>query len=193
MQKTIYFYIVVLTIFLGICSPFLFSYGMFLDGTTYATIARNMAIGKGTFWMPYYTETLYSAFYEQPPLALWLESLFFRIFGTSIFVERFYSVLSITLVGFLIVKIWKEITGEIKTAWFPLLLFVLFPIITWTSTNNMLENTMSIFICTSVLFYLKSIRKQTVYLTVISGLSLFLGTLSKGIVAFFPWTFPFLL
>lgn len=193
MQKTIYFYIVVLTFFLGICSPFLFSYGMFLDGTTYATIARNMAIGKGTFWMPYYTETLYSAFYEQPPLALWLESLFFRIFGTSIFVERFYSVLSITLVGFLIAKIWKEITGEIKTAWFPLLLFVLSPIITWTSTNNMLENTMSIFICTSVLFYLKSIRKQTVYLTVISGLSLFLGTLSKGIVAFFPWTFPFLL
>lgn len=193
MQKTICFYIVVLTLFLGICSPFLFSYGMFLDGTTYATIAQNMAIGKGSFWMPYYTETLYSTFYEHPPLALWLESLFFRIFGTSIFVERFYSVLSIMLVGFLIVKIWKEITGEIITAWFPLLLFVLFPIITWTATNNMLENTMSFFICTSVLFYLKSIRKQTSCWTVIGGLSLFLGTLSKGIVAFFPWTLPFLL
>jgi len=192
-QKSVYFYIAVAGIFLGICSPFLFTYGMFLDGTTYASIAKNLALGKGTFWMPHYTETLYSAFYEQPPLALWLESIFFRFFGTSIFVERFYSVLTIIIVGFLMVKIWKEITNEIDTAWFPLLLFICFPIITWTATNNMLENTMSIFICCSVLFYLKGIRKKKHYFTVFSGLALFLGVLCKGIVAFFPWTFPFLI
>ena len=192
-QKSIYFYLAVLGIFLGICSPFLLTYGMFLDGTTYATVARNMALGKGTFWMPHYTETLYPAFYEQPPLALWIESIFFRIFGMSILVERFYSVLSIVLVGFLIVKIWKEITAEIDTAWFPLLLFSCFPIVTWTATNNMLENTMSVFICCSVFFYLKAIRNKKSYFTIISGLSLSLGALCKGIVAFFPWTFPFLI
>ena len=190
-QKTIYFYIAILTIFLGICSPFLFTYGMFLDGTTYAAIARNLALGKGSFWMPHYTETLFSTFYEHPPLALWLESLFFRVLGTSILVERFYSVLSILIIGFLIVKIWKEITAETDTAWFPLLLFICFPIITWTATNNMLENTMSIFICSSVFFYLKAIRKKKHYFTILSGLALCLGTLCKGIVAFFPWTFPF--
>ena len=192
-QKSIYFYITVLGIFLGICSPFLFAYGMFLDGTTYAAIARNMALGKGTFWMPHYTETLHSVFYEQPPLALWMESLFFRIFGTSIFVERFYSVLSILFVGFLIVKIWKEITSEADTAWFPVLLFICFPIITWTATNNMLENTMSVFICCSIFCFLKGIRKKNYYFTIFSGLMLFLGTLCKGVVAFFPWAFPFLI
>ena len=152
-----------------------------------------MALGKGTFWMPHYTETLFPAFYEHPPLALWLESVFYRVLGTSIFVERFYSVLCTVLVGFFIVKIWKEITAETDTAWFPLLLFVCFPIITWTATNNMLENTMSVFICCSVFFYLKGIRKKKYYFTIISGLALFLGTLSKGIVAFFPWAFPFLI
>jgi len=164
---------------------------MFLDGATYAAIAKNMALGKGTFWMPHYTETLYPAFYEHPPLALWMESIFFRIFGTTVLVERFYSVLSIILTGFLMVKIWKEVTSETDTAWFPLLLFVCFPIITWTATNNMLENTMTVFICCSVFFYLKGIRKKKCYFTILGGLSLFLGVLCKGIVAFFPWTIPF--
>ena len=190
-QKSIYFYIAVLAVFLGICSPFLFTYGMFFDGVTYAAIAKNMALGKGTFWMPHYTETLYSAFYEQPPFALWIQSIFFRIFGTSILVERFYSVLCIILTGFLMVKIWKEITSETETAWFPLLLFVCFPIITWTATNNMLENTMTVFICSSVFFYLKGVRKKKCHFTVLGGLSLFLGVFCKGIVAFFPWTIPF--
>jgi hypothetical protein len=40
---------------------------------------------------------------------------------------------------------------------------------------------------------LKSIRKKKQYFVIISGLALFLGTLCKGIVAFFPWTFPFLI
>jgi 4-amino-4-deoxy-L-arabinose transferase-like glycosyltransferase len=108
-QKTTYFYIAVLTVFLGICSPFLFTYGMFLDGTIYAVIAKNMAWGKGSFWQPHYTETLFSAFYEHPPLALWIESLFFRIFGTSIFVERFYSVFCVVLTGFFMVKYGKKL------------------------------------------------------------------------------------
>ena len=190
-QKTIYFYIAVLAVFFGICSPFLFAYGMFLDGTTYAVIAKNLSMGKGTFWQPHYTETFRSVFYEHPPLVLWIESLFFRIFGTSIFVERFYSVFCIVITGFLIAKIWKEITNETLTAWFPLLIYVSFPVITWTATNNMLENTMSVFICTSVLLYLIGIRKKKHYFAIFAGLFLFLGVLSKGIVALFPWTFPF--
>lgn len=190
-QKSIYFYITVLAIFVGICSPFLFTYGMFLDGTTYAVIAKNMACGKGTFWQPCYTQTLSPVFFGHPPLSIWMESLFFRLLGTSIFVERFYSVLCIAFVGFLVVRIWNEITHETITAWFPLLVFVSFPIITWTATNNMLENMMSVFICLSVLLYLLNIRTKKYYFTILAGLSLCLGVLCKGIVAFFPWTFPF--
>ena len=190
-QKKLYFYLVVLSLFFGICSPFLFTYGMFLDGTTYAAIAKNMAFGKGTFWTTHYTETLFPIFCEHPPLAIWIESLFFKLFGTSILIERFYSISSIIIVGFFIVKTWKEITNETLTAWFPLLLFVSFPIITWTATNNMLENTMSIFICMAVWLYLVGMRKKKYYFTLFAGLSLFLGILCKGVVALFPWVFPF--
>ena len=189
-RKSIYLYIAVLTIFFGICSPLLFTHGMFMDGAIYAVIAKNMAMGKGTFWTPHFSETLLTVFYEHPPLAIWVESLFFRVMGTTILVERFYSVLCIVFTGFLIVKIWKEMTTETLTAWVPLLLFVSFPIITWTATNNMLETTMSVFICTSVLLYLIGIRKKQYYFVILAGLSLFLGVLSKGIVAFFPWTLP---
>ncbi len=193
MKKSIYFYLAVLTIFLGICSPLLFAHGMFVDGVFYSTIARNMAWGKGSFWSPQFSETLFPAFHEQPPFALWIESIFFSIFGSSIFVERFYSVFAIILVGFLIVKIWKEITSETITAWFPLLLFVSIPVITWAATNNMLENTMSIFVCCSALFYLRRIRRNKYFFLILSGLSLFFGVFSKGIVALFPWTLPLLI
>ena len=44
--------------------PRLLSYGMFLDGVTYASIARNMAENYGSFWQPYYTATVYPTFYE---------------------------------------------------------------------------------------------------------------------------------
>ena len=33
--------------------------GMFVDGVTYASIARNLAEGHGSFWSPSYTATLY--------------------------------------------------------------------------------------------------------------------------------------
>lgn len=190
-QKSIYFYLAVLTVFLGICSPLLFTHGMFMDGTIYAVLAKNMALGKGSFWLPHFSDTFLPVFCEHPPMAIWIESLCFRIFGTSIFVERFYAVLCIIFIGFLMMKIWKEIVNETVTAWFPLFLFVSVPIITWTATNNMLENSMSIFICFSVWFYLIGMRKKKYYFTIFSGLSLFLGVLCKGVVAFFPWTFPF--
>jgi len=191
-QKSIYFYIAVLAVFLGICSPLLFTHGMFMDGAMYAVLAENMALGKGSFWLPHFSEMHMPIFYEHPPLVIWLESLFFGIFGTSsVLVERFYSVFCIIFVGFLVVKIWKGIVNEAVTAWFPLLLFVTFPIITWTATNNMLENTMSIFICSAVLLYLVGLRKRRYFFTIFAGFSLCLGVLSKGIVAFFPWTFPF--
>jgi 4-amino-4-deoxy-L-arabinose transferase-like glycosyltransferase len=57
----------------------------------------------------------------------------------------------------------------------------------------MLENTLDIFICLSVLFYLKSIPRKKYLFLVLSGLMLALGFLTKGFVTFFPLAFPFIL
>src|SRR5262245_12228702 len=55
--------------------------GMFVDGVTYASVARNLAEGRGRFWAPSYTATLYPEFYEHPPLGFWLQSRWFRLLG----------------------------------------------------------------------------------------------------------------
>ena len=90
---TKYFYISVLAIFFFIISPHFLAEGMFLDGITYAALAKNYAQGLGNFWNLHYCQTLYPEFHEHPPLAIVIQSWFFTLFGSSIYVEKIYSVL----------------------------------------------------------------------------------------------------
>ena len=67
--------------------------GMFLDGVLYAAIAKNLALSHGSLWHPFYSQTDFSVFYEHPPLALYFQSLFFKLFGQGFGVEQFYCLL----------------------------------------------------------------------------------------------------
>jgi len=191
--KGIHFYIPVVGIFLVIVSRALLSDGMFMDGLMYATISKNLSMGLGTFWQRHMTDTFSPVYIDHPPLAFGLESIFFRILGDSRFVERFYSLLAIFLTGLIIVTIWKSLGKKSSTGWLPLFLWIAIPSVTWASVNNMLENTMGIFICLSVLFYIKSQRSNRILLLFFSGLMLSFGFLTKGFVTFYPLTFPFFL
>ena len=156
LEKHHYLFLFIIFLFLGIVSTELFSDGMFMDGLIYADISRNMAEGLGSFWKPHFTDTLFNVFYEHPPLAFGLQSIFFKLFGDNIYIERFYSLLTYVIVGCLIVLIWSKLTSYKKTGWLPLFLWLSTNYVTWALANNMLENTMSIFVCLSVLFYLNS-------------------------------------
>ena len=81
-----------LAVFAAAIVPRVAHRGMFVDGVTYASIARNLAAGRGSFWSPSYTATLYPVFHEHPPLGFWLQSWWFRMFGDHLFVERVYTV-----------------------------------------------------------------------------------------------------
>ena len=161
-----------------------------MDGLIYAAISKNMAGGEGSFWYPHLSETFFPEFHEHPPLALAMQSVLFRIFGNSIYIERFYSLLTYLIAGFIIIGIWKEVTGERKTAWIPLFLWILVPNISWACANNMLENTMTVFVCFSVLFYLKSLKNRRLLFLILSGFAITAGVLSKGFTALFPWSLP---
>src|SRR5213592_3115017 len=87
--------------------PRLADRGMFVDGVTYAAIARNLAEGRGSFWQPFYTATVYPAFHEQPPLGMWLESLWFRALGDRPYVERLYAACTAAATAVLIAAIWR--------------------------------------------------------------------------------------
>jgi 4-amino-4-deoxy-L-arabinose transferase-like glycosyltransferase len=164
-----------------------------MDGTIYSTISRNLANGSGTFWQPHFSDTLFPVFIEHPPLAYGLEAILFKVFGDSRFVERFYSLLTIFLTGMIIVSIWKQLFKKTSTGWLPILFWISMPTVNWASVNNMLENTLVIFLCLSVLFYIKSQKSKRIVFLFLSGLMLSLGFLTKGFVTFTPLAFPFFL
>jgi hypothetical protein len=78
--------------------PRLVVQGMFGDGLLYASIARNMSIGKGSMWYPFFSSSYWldnvpPIYYENPPLMLWLESLLFTAIGDYWWIEKLYSLM----------------------------------------------------------------------------------------------------
>ena len=184
------FWLLLIGLFLILVSNSLLTEGMFVDGVTYASISRNMAEGQGTFWNPHYTQTLYAEFRQHPPLALGLEALAFKAFGDHLFVERLYSVLVFIITGLLIVAIWKRTTNRLSQAWLPLLFWVAMPLVSWSATNNLLENTMSVFVLLAVWLMVLSYQKNNKVWLFLAGISLFAAFLSKGFTGLFPLVFP---
>ena len=82
---------------------------MFVDGVTYASIARNLSEGRGSFWSPSYTATIYPQFHEHPPLGFWLQSLWFRVLGDHGYVERAYALAAAAGTAWLIAVIWRRL------------------------------------------------------------------------------------
>ncbi|MBI5010384.1 MAG: glycosyltransferase family 39 protein [Bacteroidia bacterium] len=190
-MKGTFFYITITGIFILIICHSWFSDGMFMDGTIYAVLSRNMANGTGTFWQPHFSDTMFPVFVEHPPLAFGIEGILFRIFGDNRFVERFYSMFTIFITAIIMVLIWKTVLKKTSTGWLPLLFWITMPTVNWISVNHMLENTLAIFICLSVLFYFKSLSSRRILYIFLSGSMLSLGFLTKGFVTFTPLSLPF--
>lgn len=185
--------ITVISLFLIIISPNMLGQGMFMDGTFYAVISLNLAEGWGDFWHLHFTPTYMLDFHEHPPLAFWLQSLFFRIFGDSLLIERFYSLLTYFISGGLLVVLWKNLVSPEKSNlyWVPVLLWASIPLNHWSVRANMLENTMMVFTLISVILILNGKQKNCPSLLFLAGFSIFLAALTKGFVALFPLSLPF--
>lgn len=164
---------------------------MFLDGLIYASVARNMAEGIGSFWHPQFSATCLNPFYEHPPLAIGIQSVLFKIFGDHLWVERLYSLFTFLLTSLLIVGIWKQITNTYKFSWLPVLLWTITSRVSWAVANNLLENTMTVFVCLALLFLLKSTQRKKYWYLFFAGISIALAFLSKGLLCLYLWSFPF--
>jgi hypothetical protein len=182
--------------------PNLLQHGMFMDGTQYAIIAKNYAEGKGSFWFPFLSSSSekhgQNAFLEHPPLIYFLQSFFFTIGGQSFLCERMYCLLTMILSAILIALIWKLIHKNDERYkdlfWFPILLWIVIPSVTWSFKNNMHENTLSVFVLASVYFLIRSVQEsgRKYIFIVCAGLSIFLASLSKGLPGLFPLSFYFI-
>jgi 4-amino-4-deoxy-L-arabinose transferase-like glycosyltransferase len=186
-----------LSVYCLLVLPRMLSHGMFLDGVAHASIARNLAENYGSFWRPYYTATVYPIFYEQPPLGFWLQSWAYRLCGEAAYVEALWGcfVGALILVG--LAGIWRRLSPQgaaVSGTWFPMVLFVIMPMTSWAFSNNMLENTMSLFIVIAVYFCMVSLQNPKVLSSlsygILSGVSIFCAVLVKGPVALFPLAVP---
>ena len=184
------FWLLLIGITLILLSNSLLTEGMFLDGVLYACISRNMAVGMGSFWNPFYTQTIGPVFHSHPPLAFGLEALFFKLLGDHWWVEKAYSALTFLLTALLIALIWKRSTNNFRWAWLPLLFWIAMPLITWSATNNLLENTMSVFVMLSVYLMIVSYQRNSKLWLFLAGITLFAAFLSKGFTGLFPLVFP---
>ena len=192
-NKQLPFYISIISIFIIIVSPSLFSDGMFMDGLYYATVSHNLANDIGTFSYLHFSETTSTPFIEHPPLVFWLQSLFFKLFGDNILIERFYSLLTYIFSAIGIHFLWSEITSKKQKSisWLPILFWLFTPIVTWACSNNMLENTMTFFLILATLYIFRSTNKHRFTNTYIGGLFIFLAFMSKGFVGLFPLSLYF--
>ncbi len=172
-----------------------------MDAMLYTSVSHNLSQGIGSFWFPFFDEyniVNLSSFHEQPPLVFGIQSVFFRVLGDSMYVERFYTFFTLCVTIWLIVMFWCEVTKANQKlqpyAWLAVLVWITIPVCFWSYSNNMHENTMGIFTLSSVLFSYKALQsdKNKLLYYVVAGFFICLAVLSKGFPGFFPLTIPFL-
>ena len=195
------FWLIALSILIGLTLPVLIQDGMFMDAMLYTSVSHNLSQGIGTFWFPQFSlhnVANLPSFHEQPPLVFGIQSLFFKIFGDSMYVERFYTFLTMCITAFLINYLWKDVFSGYQSikrlGWLPVIFWITIPVCFWSYSNNMHENTMTIFTLISVIIIYKTFKTEKIHVLscVFAGIFIFLATLSKGFPGFFPITIPFL-
>jgi len=185
------FWLFIISAFFILVVRNLFRDGMFMDGMIYGTVAHNLANGFGTFWHPYFSKTLMTAFHEQPPLFFGIEAIFFRIFGDSIIVERIYGLIIALITISLIQKLWKCLMPhrpEENLSWLAVLFWLCIPVCFWSFSNNMEEPTMGMFDLAAILYICRSCveNKKKWFRLFIAATMIIAASLCKGFQGLFP-------
>jgi len=181
--KKLHFFAVFTLIFLSVIWHYS-GCGMFMDGTIYATISRNLAINIGSFFEPIYVDS----FESNLSLTYFIQSLFFKIFGDFFWVEKLHNALFLIFNAILIHGIFKI---HHKSNALPIFIWWITPTIPWIFTNNMMEITVSFFFLLSLFFYLKFKENHQKSYFIFFVLATIFASYSKAFVGFFPLVFPF--
>lgn len=195
LSKQLPFWLFSFALIAALTLPVLVQDGMFMDAVLYTSVSKNLANGTGSFWFPVFSNygvAGLSTFHEQPPLVFGIQALFFKAFGNSMYTERFYVLITIAASAFFIVRCWQQAGEEKRVGWLPLILWIIIPVCFWSYSNNMHENTVTVFILLSCCYYLKSIDSKSILPVLISGFFIFLASFSKGLPGLFTLAMPFI-
>jgi 4-amino-4-deoxy-L-arabinose transferase-like glycosyltransferase len=180
-SKTIAFKYFALFYIVAMFLPRLVVQGLFGDGLLYSSISRNMAIGKGSLWQPFFSSSYWldnvpPIYYENPPLMLWMQSFFFQFMGDYWWVEKVYSLILLVLNCWLMLKIWQlfeqskrvNLTG---LGCLVLVLWYLMPRVLWGNPNNLMDNNLLTFCLLSIWFIFKAIFEEVKNVGEVSNLA----------------------
>ncbi|MDF1654023.1 MAG: glycosyltransferase family 39 protein [Coxiellaceae bacterium] len=175
----------------------LFQRGMFSDGVAYATIARNMAMGIGSLQVPYFTSAVFPHFFEHPPLGLWLQSYFFKLFGDHYYTERLFCLAEIIIAFAASAYLWRRSFHQAAMRsyyWVPILLLMLNPLLVGNLYSNMLDNTVLCFglLATACLIDTERMGQWRWFICALAAALIVTGFLSNGPVILFALTIPML-
>src|SRR3990167_7332052 len=188
---------------------FLFSCGLFIlttvlilvqkkmdsDGTLYASVAWNMAHNIGSLWHPVNTPSVFPQFYEHPSFGMFINSLFFRIFGDNFIVDRLYCLFTLILSVWATTLIWYQSqTVASKYLWW-LLLFCwsAVPLMGNCYGANVIEDLLVVFTTFSVWAILRILfhTSKIGVLSLLFASACMTGAFfSNGLQAFFPFAVP---
>ena len=130
------------------------------DGVLYAAMAKNLSLGIGTLWAPIYSLTSFHPFFEHPPLALYFQSIFFKILGQHWWVEKLYS-FSMAFCQFSLISWYWLHTKKTSFYSLALLLFIWVCIpFNHLYVDNLMPATLSVFTTFSSLLLLVAARPK---------------------------------
>lgn len=191
-QKNKILFLIPITLFFWIFIPKILTIGMFFDGLTHSSIARNL-IEKGNIWKNIwhlqYTETTLPWVIHYPFFAYLIQGIIYSFSPDNLYLDKIQSVLFgfLTLIALHI--FWNKYKKDNKiniSSWWFLTLWLLIPLTRFIINNNLLENILVLFITISTIFMLY----KNFYLSILSGIFLFFAFLIKGPMCLFIIFYP---
>jgi 4-amino-4-deoxy-L-arabinose transferase-like glycosyltransferase len=187
---------IALLLFFVIVGHKLLELGKHGDGVEYASVARNMAEGRGSLWKPYFSDTFGEVYREHPPLIYWIQSILFRIFGDGPYFEGLYG-LAVGLIIFACTALfWNRVQRDFKLppsgAWWPILLLASVPVFTYLSQTNRMVFGFAVFAILATYFAYRSmfVVKYAFSYSILAGVLTYLGFISQGPAACFTFVVP---
>ena len=162
--------------------------GMFLDGVTYAAIAKNLSLHLGNSWDLHYSQTVFPHFHEHPPLVFWLQSKLFMLLGPEAAAENVYGLIlvltQLMLMSYFWVKSLKhppETLAILGVFWLAIPLNHLY-------TENLLEGTLTLL--TTLAGFLLLQKYHVVRYAIFGAAAMVMGVMCNGPTALFPLAIP---
>ncbi len=176
---TKYFHwIIVLFVFVA-CIPSIGLSALFdWDEVNFAECAREMIVSKD-----YFNVTInFQAFWEKPPLFIWMQALSMLVFGINEFAARFPNVIAAVFTLLALYRFGKEFFGEkFGIAWSALYACSILPFLYFNS--GIIDPWFNFFIFSGIIHFYKGIHQQTSRNFILSGVFIGLAILTKGPVA----------